>query len=96
MEIFDKLQSVDKTMVVYPWIATDATSRSPKFPSLTESQKFPTLWGELKKYFPGLRAKEDGSRSYTSFWVGSNKSLTKIMESAGQWFKRNNSGMYFE
>ena len=96
MEIFSKLQAVDKTVVVYPWVATDATGGTPKFPSLTESQKFPTLWGELKKYFPGLRAKEDGSRSYTSFWVGSNKSLTDIMESTGQWFKRNNSGMYLK
>jgi len=91
MQIFEKIQSVDKHAILYPWSAED---RKQRLPVLTKPGDFPSLVSNIRSYAHRLFICPGGGTYYPKIFVGLMEPPASIMANIGWWFKSTNQGMW--
>jgi len=91
MQIFEKIQSVDKHAILYPWSAED---RKQRLPVITKPGDFPSLVSNIRSYAHHLFIRPGGGTYYPKFFVGLMEPPASIMANIGWWFKSTDQGMW--
>jgi len=91
MQILEKIQTVDKHAIIYPWSMED---RKQRLPVLTTPGDFPSLVSNIWSYAHRLFIRSDGGTYYPKKILGLMAPPASIMANIGWWFKSTDQGMW--
>jgi hypothetical protein len=86
--LITKLQTVDKTLIVYPWEESDLSDK------VLTNANIPKTVVELKQFFSRAIPRSKCGLLYISAYLGHNKEMSAIMEEIGYWLKEQSSGLW--
>jgi len=91
MELLQKIQEVDRHVVIYPWVDAGRQSREP---AINDPKAIPTLLSNMKKYAYRMTIRQNGGLVYPQVFFGFMDPPDKIMENIGWWLCSMEQGMW--